>query len=624
MRMVDYRQFQAAATANAAAIRESGVAAETTGRSMERATKRGFLMNQMLFTVRRLAYGATLAFGAASLGAIGWGLQFNATMEQNQVAFEYFLGSAGAATQQLDKLYNLAALTPFEFPNLVDASRKFLAFGFTVDQSNSLLTALGDTVAGLGIGAEGIDRAVLALGQMKAAGRVLGGEIRQLTELGIPALMILQEQLGLTNDQIARIGELRIPADVAIAALVRGMQQRFEGMAERQAKTVRGQLSTLRDYTAQALGTITEPLFMRLRNTILPMAVKVAKAVTEGFKAGGMPEAIRRVDEVVGANGRLISAYDRVSSAASDFWIVLRKAVLPALGDTAQIVGVVLVPFLLLAVQALHLMAQNTTLTSAAIQIFIYWLVISKTATMLAALWEFRLAKAKAWNLFWTNMNTRALKVYIFMQGLAAAATLFLTEATVALTLALLANPITAIIIAVLALALAFGILYWKVEAFRNAVNATVTWILEHWSLVGPVVAGALGPLGQLLSVVMRVKAAFQTAYHWAKKLKDIKATDFIPGLGFDVTPGFDIPFLASGGTATVGGLAVIGERGPELMRIPAGATISPLSQNAPLDLASSFGSVIKELRIRVPVYIDKRQVAEANARATLEAEARR
>src|SRR4051812_22438274 len=53
---------------------------------------------------------------AASMGiGIRAGIQFNATMEQQQVAFTQFLGSAKAAKTYLGELFEIAKKTPFEF-----------------------------------------------------------------------------------------------------------------------------------------------------------------------------------------------------------------------------------------------------------------------------------------------------------------------------------------------------------------------------------------------------------------------------------------------------------------------------------------------------------------------------
>jgi hypothetical protein len=59
-----------------------------------------------------------------------------------------------------------------------------------------------------------------------------------------------------------------------------------------------------------------------------------------------------------------------------------------------------------------------------------------------------------------------------------------------------------------------------------------------------------------------------------------ISIPDWVPGIGgrtfgiADIVP--DLPMLAGGGTATRAGLAVVGERGAEVVRLPAGASVFP------------------------------------------------
>ena len=229
LRLQGQRLFLQQVRQSAGAIRELERETGRFGSSAQIASRRGFLMNQMLFTARRLAYSATLAFGAAAAGAVYMGMKFNMSMETSTVAFTQFLGSEQAASKELDYLYELAAKTPFEFGQLVSATQRFLAFGFSVDEANAYLEVIGDTVAAFGGGAAEIDRAVYAIGQMRAAGRIMGTEIRQLTELGIPAIQILQKQLGLTNEQVARIGETGLKSSVSIPALMAGLREEFGG-----------------------------------------------------------------------------------------------------------------------------------------------------------------------------------------------------------------------------------------------------------------------------------------------------------------------------------------------------------------------------------------------------------
>lgn len=96
------------------------------------------------------------SIGLAGLGAGGLaaalktGIAFNAQMESNKIALDQLTGSSAKANKLLHDLYKTARRTPFEFRDVVDVSKKFLAFGFSVDQTKSSLDAIGNAVAALG------------------------------------------------------------------------------------------------------------------------------------------------------------------------------------------------------------------------------------------------------------------------------------------------------------------------------------------------------------------------------------------------------------------------------------------------------------------------------------------
>ena len=176
-----------------------------------------------------------------------------ADFEQTQIAFETMLKSAEKAQQFLKEASEFANKTPFEFPELINSSKLLMAFGFEADKVLDMLKTIGDTASGLGAGSEGIDRITRALGQMQAKGRAQTEELLQLQELGVPANQILQEELGLTGEQIANIGKESIEAAKVIDALLRGMEKRFGGMMANQSRTAKGMISTLKDTLQNSL-----------------------------------------------------------------------------------------------------------------------------------------------------------------------------------------------------------------------------------------------------------------------------------------------------------------------------------------------------------------------------------
>lgn len=89
------------------------------------------------------------------------------------------LGSADKAKNLLADLSEFAKRTPFELLGIRDVAKQLLAFGITNENLLGTLKALGDVAAGTGTG---LDRIAYAFGQVLAAGKLTGNELRQFTE----------------------------------------------------------------------------------------------------------------------------------------------------------------------------------------------------------------------------------------------------------------------------------------------------------------------------------------------------------------------------------------------------------------------------------------------------------
>lgn len=226
------------------------------------------------------------ALGAAIVG-------MNARLEQANIAFRTMLGSARAAGEFLGELQQFAAATPFEFPDLVTATQRMLAFQISASKVIPLLTAIGDAAAALGSGKEGIDRITLALGQMSAKGKVSGEELRQLAEAGIPGLKILAQELKITTAEAqALVTEGAISADTFIAAFQKFSELNFGGLMKEQEKTFLGAISTIKDQLLLLGSDAFQPLFQSIRNITVAFseflkgsdAAGIAKTIADAFK----------------------------------------------------------------------------------------------------------------------------------------------------------------------------------------------------------------------------------------------------------------------------------------------------------------------------------------------------
>ncbi|HXF54829.1 MAG TPA: tape measure protein, partial [Hyphomicrobiaceae bacterium] len=221
------------------------------------------------------------AVSAAKDAMIG----FNASMEQSRIAFTTMLKSGEAAQAFLFDLQQFAARTPFEFQDVERGAKRLLAMGFAAKDVKPLLTAVGDAASALGLGASGIDRITLSLGQMQAKTKVSAEEMLQLTEAGIPAWEILADAVGKPIPEVMKLAEQgKIASGVFIEAFQRFSQQNFGGMMEQQSKTFLGALSTIKDAVTIVAATAFQPLFSLLSELAQRIAVFVQ---SEQFSAWG-------------------------------------------------------------------------------------------------------------------------------------------------------------------------------------------------------------------------------------------------------------------------------------------------------------------------------------------------
>lgn len=276
---------------------------------------------------------AAVAGLGAVLGAAGDKfIGYNAKMEQTNIAFTSMLGSAQDAKIMMDQLRKFAADTPFEFEDIAPAAQQLKAFGFEARDIIPTLTAVGNASAGLGRGAEGLKQIAFVMGQIKTTGKLMGQDVMQLSQLGIPVKDILAKNLGLAADQLSDIGNQGISADAAIKALTEGMNERFPNMMDKMSDSFSGMLSTINDNASQILGKIGEPLFNSMKNAIgkvrdvFDTALKNVntKGLSHIFDDLVPDELAKNISHLFNSIGQEISAVmpviDNLSSALGDLF----------------------------------------------------------------------------------------------------------------------------------------------------------------------------------------------------------------------------------------------------------------------------------------------------------------
>ena len=171
------------------------------------------------------------------------------SMEQNRIAFDTMLGSADQARSLLKQLSDFARQTPFDLPQLVEGSKKLLAYGSAAADIIPTMEALGNISAG--VGREKLPQLILAFGQVQTATRLTGMELRQFTEAGVPLLDALSAQSGKSAAQIKSDMEAGVaPSFEEVQKAIFDMSKeggKFFNLMEKQSQTFDGQMSNMRD-----------------------------------------------------------------------------------------------------------------------------------------------------------------------------------------------------------------------------------------------------------------------------------------------------------------------------------------------------------------------------------------
>lgn len=260
--------------------------------------------------LRTVATGAgLLAAGLTSVAAAGAtvGIKTAANMEQANIAFTTMLGSGEKARAFLSDLNKFAAKTPFDFPGLQSAASSLISAGIDANKVIPIMTSLGNATSGMGTGAEGVQRATVALQQMSAAGRITGEDLNQLRDAGIPVFDLLAAATGKSVTEVAALAQAgklgKKELDQLMGALESGKGlERFNGLMEKQSASLSGMASTLKDTVGMGLAGAFAPAIPLLKTVLTDTNTLVTKA---------LPGITRTVGQVTAALGGAYEVFVR-------------------------------------------------------------------------------------------------------------------------------------------------------------------------------------------------------------------------------------------------------------------------------------------------------------------------
>ena len=213
-------------------------------------------------------------------------LQFNEQLDYAQVTYSALFGSNEIATDFLGYLKELSVSSIFDYDTLTQASKKLLAYGMEYKNLGYIMEGLTNLGAMSGDTAS-LDRIAYALGQIYAKGKLSAEEMRQLANAYVPIQKILQDKLGLSDEDLGKVGDLNIPAEQAINAIVDYANEQFGSVGSAAMMTITGLKNKVVDSLKVLGNEVTQPMTTAWKS-FLAFAASGLDRIRELYSAGGI------------------------------------------------------------------------------------------------------------------------------------------------------------------------------------------------------------------------------------------------------------------------------------------------------------------------------------------------
>lgn len=229
---------------------------------------------------------------------VGGAVDYQKSMEYYTTSFTVMTGSADKASETVKKLADIGATTPFDMPQLADATTLLMNFGFSADDAVDSMMMLGDISQG---NADKLDTIARAYGKMNSAQKVSLESINMMIDAGFNPLQEISEKTGESMQSLYdRISKGKMSVDEITESMKRSTSEGgkyFQSM-DAQSQTLDGRLSTLSDTINSKLGEALQPILQKAADEWIPN-------ITNAIDNMDIDSVVSVIDEIVSSVGDL-------------------------------------------------------------------------------------------------------------------------------------------------------------------------------------------------------------------------------------------------------------------------------------------------------------------------------
>ena len=229
---------------------------------------------------------------------VGGAGNYQKSMEYYTTSFTVMTGSADKAGETVKKLADIGATTPFDMPQLADATSLLMNFGFSADDAVDSMMMLGDISQG---NADKLDTIARAYGKMNSAQKVSLESINMMIDAGFNPLQEISEHTGESMQSLYdRISKGKMSVDEITESMKRSTSEGgkyFQSM-DAQSQTLDGRLSTLSDTVNSKLGEALQPILQKTADEWIPN-------ITNAIDNMDIDSVVSTIEEIVSTVGEL-------------------------------------------------------------------------------------------------------------------------------------------------------------------------------------------------------------------------------------------------------------------------------------------------------------------------------
>lgn len=229
---------------------------------------------------------------------VGGAVDYQKSMEYYTTSFTVMTGSADKASETVKKLADIGATTPFDMPQLADATSLLMNYGFSADDAVDSMMMLGDISQG---NADKLNSIARAYGKMNSAQKVSLEDINMMIDAGFNPLQEISEKTGESMKSLYdRISKGTMSVDEITESMKRSTSEGgkyFQSM-DAQSQTLDGRLSTLSDTINSKLGEALQPILQKAADEWIPN-------ITNAIDNMDIDSVVSVIEDLVSAAGDL-------------------------------------------------------------------------------------------------------------------------------------------------------------------------------------------------------------------------------------------------------------------------------------------------------------------------------